>query len=114
LGALHRTLALQEKEHTTLRQLRAATTTKSDGKKVEGLQYKLDALQRSRQDLEEIVASTFTTVFLNRYRDSSPFIRAENIAALSQIGPCRRYLSTLQQPNGSSQNFRGVGFLCVL
>jgi hypothetical protein len=44
LGALHRTLALQEKEHTTLRQLRAATTTKSDGKKVEGLQFKLDTL----------------------------------------------------------------------
>jgi cohesin complex subunit SA-1/2 len=73
---------LQEKEHTTMRQLQAATTTKSDGKKVEGLRYNL---QRSRQDLEEIVASTFTTVFLNRYRDSNPFIRVENIAALSEM-----------------------------
>lgn len=82
LAALHRTIVMMEKEHTTTRQLKAA---KTDGKKAEGLQYKLDALQRSRQDLEDIVASTFTTVFMNRYRDSNPFIRAENIAALSKM-----------------------------
>ena len=80
LAALHRTIALQEKEHTTRRQLKA-----SDGKKAEGLQYKLDALQRSRQDLEDIVASTVSTVFMNRYRDSNPFIRAANIDALSKM-----------------------------
>lgn len=80
LGALQRTVALKSKEVTIGRQLKAST-----GKKAESFQYKLDALQRSRHDLEEIVDSTFSTVFMNRYRDSNPFIRAENISALSNM-----------------------------
>lgn len=80
LGALQRTVILKSKELTTVRQLKSST-----GKKAEAFQYKLDTIQRSRHDLEEIVDSTFSTVFMNRYRDSNPFIRAENIAALSKM-----------------------------
>lgn len=84
LGVLKRTVSLQTKYETTLRQHKAASSG-GGSKKAEGLKNQLDALQRSRQDLEEIVESNFSTVFMNRYRDSNPFIRAENITALSQM-----------------------------
>jgi cohesin complex subunit SA-1/2 len=80
LGALQRTVILKSKEVTIGRQLKSST-----GRKAEAFQYKLDTVQRSRHDLEEIVDSTFSTVFMNRYRDSNPFIRAENITALSKM-----------------------------
>jgi cohesin complex subunit SA-1/2 len=80
LGVLDRTISLRSREVTQERQCKC-----SSGKKKEQLQNSVDGLRRNRQDLEEIVNSTFSTVFMSRYRDSNPFIRAENIMALSNM-----------------------------
>jgi cohesin complex subunit SA-1/2 len=70
---------------TTSRQLKAARKEKKEFEKVESLQYTLDSLTRRCDDLEALVDANFSAVFMNRYRDSNPHIRALTISKLGTM-----------------------------
>lgn len=85
LAACDGTLEFQARLATANRQLRAAKAAKTNAKQ-KTLQRTVEALERSSADLEQVVSQTVVAgVFMKRYRDSDPYIRAFCLRALSQM-----------------------------
>ena len=85
LAACDGTLEFQARLATANRQLRAAKAAKTTAKQ-QTLQKVVEALERSSADLEQVVSQTVVSgVFMKRYRDSDPYIRAFCLRALSQM-----------------------------
>jgi hypothetical protein len=62
------------------------------GEKAESLRLSIDSLKRTCEELEELVTGpVMNGIFMHRYRDSHPYIRATCLAALSKM--------TLQRPD---------------
>jgi cohesin complex subunit SA-1/2 len=78
---LERTVELNAKLLTATRQLNVAKRAKM-ARKAEALKLQVDSWKRTVADLEEIVKDTILGVFMNRYRDSNMYIRANSLRAL--------------------------------
>ena len=94
-AVLDKTVHLSTRLEVAQRQLKAAKKQggRSGGSdKVESLQHQVDSLKRTLANLDESVIenTTINGIFVHRYRDSSPHIRAASIQALSVM--------TLQRP----------------
>ena len=94
-AVLDKTVHLSTRLEVAQRQLKAAKKQggRSGGSdKVESLQHQVDSLKRTLANLDESVIenTTINGIFVHRYRDSSPHIRAVSIQALSVM--------TLQRP----------------
>ena len=94
-AVLDKTVHLSTRLEVAQRQLKAAKKQggRSGGSdKVESLQHQVDSLKRTLVNLDESVIenTTINGIFVHRYRDSSPHIRAASIQALSVM--------TLQRP----------------
>ena len=101
---LERTVELKAKLQVATRQLNAAKRSKQHRKK-EALSVQIDSWKRTVLDLEEAVEQSVMAVFLKRYKDVNPHIRAESIQSLS------RY--TLIRPDTYLQNnyLKYIGWL---
>ena len=87
---LERTVQLRHKLEVAQRQLEAAKKgrrkTIEPGSKAESLQHVVESLKRACEELEELVLGPVTNgLFMHRYRDSHPYIRATCLAALSKM-----------------------------
>ena len=94
-AVLDKTVHLSTRLEVAQRQLKAAKKQggRSGGSdKVESLQHQVDSLKRTLANLDEsVIENTMINgIFVHRYRDSSPHIRAASIQALS--------IMTLQRP----------------
>jgi len=87
LAACDATLELQTRLVTAQRQLAAAKATKTKtNAKQKALQTTVTALERSHEELEQLVMQTIIPgVFIKRYRDSNPYIRATCLDSLLQM-----------------------------
>jgi len=95
-AVLDKTVHLSTRLEVAQRQLKAAKKQggrSGDSDKVESLQHQVDSLKRTLADLDEgvIENTTINGIFVHRYRDSSPHIRAASTQALSVM--------TLQRPD---------------
>ena len=80
---LERTVELKAKLEVATRQLNAAKRSKQHRKK-EALSVQIDSWKRNVLDLEEVVEQSVMAVFLKRYKDVNPHIRAHSIRTLSR------------------------------
>jgi cohesin complex subunit SA-1/2 len=78
---LERTVELNAKLLTATRQLNVAKRAKQS-RKAEAVQGQVDSWKRTVADLEEMVKDTVMGIFMNRYRDSNMYIRADSLKAL--------------------------------
>jgi cohesin complex subunit SA-1/2 len=78
---LERTVELNSKLQVATRQLSVAKRAKQ-ARKAEALKLQVDSWKRTVAELEEIVKETIMGVFMNRYRDSNMYIRADSLTAL--------------------------------
>ncbi len=78
---------VQERLEVTKRQYDAATKSRSGtGAKVESLKHQIDSLERTLNDLEHIVETSFiNAIFMHRYRDSNMYIRSSCLHALGRM-----------------------------
>lgn len=91
IAACDSTLDFRTRLMTAKRQLKAAKQAKTSTKQ-KALQNTVATLERTGDDLEQVVLETIVPgVFMRRYRDSDPYIRAACIDALANM--------TLQRPD---------------
>jgi len=82
IAMLERTVELKNKLDVSIRQYNVAKRSKMS-RKAEALKVQIDTWKRTVADLEEVVKETVMGVFMKRYRDSSMYIRADSLKALS-------------------------------
>ncbi|CAB9499289.1 Cohesin subunit SA-3 [Seminavis robusta] len=83
------TLALHSRLATAQRQCKAAKMART-AKKEQALQQVVESIQRSLSDLEEgVLQSIVQCIFMRRYRDSDPQIRASCLKAMRQMSLVR-------------------------
>jgi cohesin complex subunit SA-1/2 len=85
VSVLEKTVELKQSMETAQRQLHVAMHSKSS-RKADALQNQIESWKRTLADLEAIATETVVgSVFLRRYRDVHPQIRASSVKALSQF-----------------------------
>eukprot|EP00977_Amphora_coffeiformis_P014558 scaffold4097_cov166-Amphora_coffeaeformis.AAC.15 len=85
---LHKTVQLREKLETAERQFHAAKRHKQR-RKSEALKIQVDTGKRMIQDLEDIVKESVIAIFMKRYKDVNPHIRASSMLALADFSVIR-------------------------
>lgn len=81
---LHKTVELREQLQTAQRQHQAARRNKQR-RKSDALKTQVDTSKRMIEDLEEIIMGSIITVFMKRYKDINPHIRAASMLALADF-----------------------------
>jgi cohesin complex subunit SA-1/2 len=79
---LHKTVEFQDTSKIAERQYQAAKRNKQS-RKAEALKVQVDTVKRMLGDLEEIVQTSVGAVFMNRYKDVNPHIRAATMMAMA-------------------------------
>lgn len=85
---LSKTEELREKLQTAQRQLQAAKRNKQK-RKSEALKTQVDTGRRTIEDLEEIVKESILSIFMKRYKDTCPHVRAASMVALGDFAVIR-------------------------
>lgn len=84
VAILERTVELRDKIRVAERQLSVAKKNRLK-RKTQALESQTDAWNRMCTDLEELVTDTVMGIFMKRYKDIHPKIRAESIVALTSF-----------------------------
>lgn len=85
---LHKAVELREKFQTAQRQLSLAKRHKQK-RKSEALKIQVDTGKRMIEDLEELVKESVMSIFMKRYKDMCPHIRAASMVALADFAIIR-------------------------
>lgn len=85
-----KTATLNDKLSKLSRQYAAASASNrkkgaKSGAKAEALGHQVDSLKRNKADLEELLSTVISAVFVHRYRDTNMFIRASCLNFLSRV-----------------------------
>ena len=85
-ACLERTVDLDRKLATAIRQHHAAAKSNAAGRKLQMIQQSIDDWKRHKLELQELVTGpVLQGVFMHRYRDSNAFVRVMCLEALSQM-----------------------------
>jgi len=86
LGVLDRTVTIHTKlKNITERQYQSSATKKNSKKAAALLENQIRPQKRLLEELEAIIDTNISAVFMNRYRDSNPVIRGYTLHVLSQM-----------------------------